>query len=146
MLIIAAVALVIVALNLQTSLTTAALLVRVAFFLAIAFVAYMFWRDFGRREIALWGSRQQWVFYGAVALFVVDLGWWFTTSVSGRDALVFIVVAGICVYAAVTTWRRQHTCTTAPETYAGMTTVRQPWPESPPALFWSPSCTMNWSR
>ena len=53
MLIIAAVALVVVVLNLQTSLTTAALLVRIAFFLAIAFVAYMLWRDFGRREIGL---------------------------------------------------------------------------------------------
>jgi hypothetical protein len=109
MLIIAAIALVIVALNLETSLITAGLLARVAFFLAVAFVAYMFWRDFGRREIGLWGRRQQWVFYGAVALFVVDLGWWFTTSISGRDALVFIVVAAVCVYAAVVTWRRQRT-------------------------------------
>ena len=109
MLIIAAIALVVVVLNLQTSLITAALLVRIAFFLAIAFVAYMLWRDFGRREIGLWQSRQQWVFYGAVALFVVDLGWWFVASLSGREALVFFVVAGVCVYAALRTWREQHT-------------------------------------
>ena len=51
MLVIAAIALAIVVLNLETSLSTAALLVRVAFFLAIALAAYMFWRDFGRREI-----------------------------------------------------------------------------------------------
>ncbi len=75
MLIIAAIALLVVVLNLQTSLVTAALLVRVAFFIAIAIAAYMLWRDFGRREIGLWQSRQQWVFYGAIALFVVDLGW-----------------------------------------------------------------------
>ena len=108
MLIIAAIALVVVVLNLQTSLTTAALLVRVAFFLAIAFVAYMLWRDFGRREIGLWQSRQQWVFYGAIALFVVDLGWWFLATLSGREALVFFVVAGVCLYAALRTWRQQH--------------------------------------
>lgn len=107
MLIIAAVALLVVVLNLQTSLVTAALLVRIAFFLAIAFVAYMLWRDFGRREISVWDSRRQWVFYGAVALFVVDLGWWFVASLSGPDALVFFVVAGACVYAAVRTWRER---------------------------------------
>ena len=108
MLVIAAIALAIVVLNLETSLSTAALLVRVAFFLAIAFVAYMFWRDFGRREIGMWSAREQWVFYGAVALFVVDLGWWFVKSLHGRDLLVFFVVAAVCVYAAVRTWRERH--------------------------------------
>ena len=103
--ILALVALAIVLLNLETSLATAAVLLRVAFFLAIAFVAYMLWRDFGRREIGLWPRRQQWVFYGAVALFVVDLGWFFVTSLSGLEALAFFVVAAACIYAAVRTWR-----------------------------------------
>jgi hypothetical protein len=107
MAVIAAIALVILVLNLQTTLSTAALLVRVAFFLAIAFAAYMLWRDFGRREIGLWPARQQWVFYGAVALFVVDLGWFFAVGLSGPDALVFFVVAAACVYAALRTWRDQ---------------------------------------
>jgi hypothetical protein len=108
MLVIAAVAAVIVALNYEKALTTAGLLVRVAFFLAIAFVVYMLWRDFGRREIALWPSRAQWVFYGAAALFVVDIGWYFVRGVSGPDALVFFLVAGACIYAGVRTWRDQH--------------------------------------
>ena len=107
MLIIAAISLLVVVLNLETALSTAALLVRLAFFLAIAFVAYMFWRDFGRREIGIWQARQQWVFYGAVALLVVDLGWWFVSSPSGRDALASFLVGGVCVYAAVRTWREQ---------------------------------------
>jgi hypothetical protein len=107
MLIIAAISALVVVLNLETALSTAALLVRVAFFLAIALVAYMFWRDFGRREIGIWDARQQSVFYGAVALFVVDLGWAFVAGISGLDALVFFVVAGVCVYAAVRTWREQ---------------------------------------
>jgi len=107
MLIIAAIALLVVVLNLETSLATAALLVRVAFFLAIAFAAYLLWRDFGRHEIGVWQARQQWVFYGAVGLLLVDLGWWFVASLSGLDALVFFLVAGACVYAAVRTWREQ---------------------------------------
>ena len=108
MLVIAAVAGLIVVLNLETSLSPAALLVRVAFFLVIGLVAYMLWRDFGRREIGLWPTRAQWVFYGAIALFVVDLGWYFVHGVSGRDALVFFLVAAACIYAAVRTWREQH--------------------------------------
>jgi hypothetical protein len=106
--ILALIALGIVLLNLESSLITASLLLRVAFFLAIAFVAYMLWRDFGRREITLWPRRAQWVFYGAVALLVVDLGWFFVGSLNGPDALVFFLVAAACVYAGIRTWRDQH--------------------------------------
>jgi uncharacterized membrane protein YgdD (TMEM256/DUF423 family) len=109
MLIIAAIALVVMALNLYTALATARVLLRVAFVLAIAVAAYFFWRDFARREIQLWPTRQQYVFYAAVGLFLVDLGWFFLISPSGRDALAFFLVAGACVYAAVMTWRRQTT-------------------------------------
>ena len=107
LLILAVISLGIVVLNQETSLVTAALLLRVAFFLAIAVAAYMMWRDFGRREISLWPSRQRWVFYAAVALVVVDLGWFFVWGVTGRDALAFFLVAGVCVYAGVRTWRDQ---------------------------------------
>ena len=106
--ILALISLAILLLNLETSLVTAAILLRVAFFIAIAFVAYMLWRDFGRREIELWPRRAQWVFYGAVALLVVDLGWFFLTSLSGLDALAFFLVAAGCGYAALRTWREQH--------------------------------------
>ena len=109
MLIIAVVAGVIVVLNLETALSTAALLVRLAFFLAIAFVAYMFWRDFGRREIGLWPARQQWVFYGAVGLLVVDIGWWFVRPPSGPNAFALFVVAAVCVFVGVRTWRERRT-------------------------------------
>lgn len=107
LLILAVVAAAIVVLNAETALATAATLVRFAFFIAIAVVAYFFWRDMGRREIELWPSLQQWVFYGAVALFVVDLGWFLFAHPQGRDALAFILVAAACVYAAVRTWLNQ---------------------------------------
>jgi hypothetical protein len=108
--ILGVIALAIVVLNQETSLVTAAILLRVAFFIAIAVAAYLFWRDFARREIQLWPSRAQYVFYGAVALFVVDLGWFFLWGVGGGpDALAFFLVAGACVYAAFRTWRHQTT-------------------------------------
>ena len=108
MAIIAAVSVAIVALDQEQSLVTAAELVRFAFFIAIAVAAYLLWRDFGRREIGLWPALQQRVFYLAVALFLVDLGWFFARSLSGRDLLAFFLVAAACVYAAVRTWREQH--------------------------------------
>ena len=106
--IVALLALVIVALNLETSLVTASILLQVAFVIALAFVAYMLWRDFGRREIALWPRRAQIVFYGAVAVLVVDLGWFMLGSLGGLDALAFFLVAGGCGYAAFRTWRDAH--------------------------------------
>jgi hypothetical protein len=108
MAIIAFVAVAIVLLDQEQSLTTAATLIRFAFYLAIAFVAYLLWRDFGRREIELWPGRQQVVFYSAVGLFLVDLGWYFATPLSGPDLLAFFLVAAACIYAAVRTWREQH--------------------------------------
>ena len=68
-------------------------------------VAYFFWRDIGRREIETWPGRQQWVFYSAVALFVVDLGWLLLAHLQGRDFLAFIVVAGVSIYVGFRTWR-----------------------------------------
>jgi hypothetical protein len=105
--IIALVALAIVVLNAETALATASILLRVAFFLVIAVVLYMFWRDVGRHEIGTWGDRQQRVFYAAVALLIVDAGWWIVRSPQGRNALISIVVAAICVYVGFTTWREQ---------------------------------------
>ncbi len=99
----------IVVFNFETSLVTASLLASVAFFLVIGLVGYLLWRDFGRREIAVWPARSQWIFYGAIGLFVVDAGWYFVRSPRGPDALVLFVVAGACIYAAVRTWRDQRT-------------------------------------
>jgi hypothetical protein len=108
MAIIALIAATIVVLDQERSLTTAATLVRFGFYIAIAFALYLLWRDFGRREISLWPRRQQIVFYAAVALLLVDFGWYFATPLGGRDLLVFFLVAAACVYAGVRTWRDQH--------------------------------------
>ena len=106
--IVAIVAILIVVLNEETALSTAAILLRFAFIVAIGVVGYFFWRDFGRREISMWTEHAGRAFYAAVGLFIVDIGWYMLASnLSGRDALAFFVVAGICVYVAVRTWRAQ---------------------------------------
>ncbi len=106
---IAIVALAIVLLNAEVALVTAGLLLRIAFVVVAGLVAYFWWRDLGRREIETWGDRQQRVFYGAAALAVIDLVWFSLYSLQGLDALVFFLVAGVCVYALVRTWRGQRT-------------------------------------
>jgi hypothetical protein len=105
--ILAVLALAIVLLNQETALATAGTLLRFAFFIVIGVVAYFFWRDIGRREIETWPSRSSRVFYAAVALFVVDVGWWVVIGVTGRDVLAALIVAVICGYVGVTTWRAQ---------------------------------------
>jgi uncharacterized membrane protein YfcA len=105
--ILAAVAAVIVVLNAQTALATASILLKVAFFLVVAVVLYMFWRDVARHEIATWPDRKMRVFYAAFVLLVVDAGWWIVRSPQGRNALISIAVAAICGYVGFTTWREQ---------------------------------------
>jgi heme A synthase len=105
--ILAIVAAVIVVLNQETALATASTLLRFAFVIALAAVAYFAWRDIGRREIETWPTRQAVLFYCAIGLGVVDIGWYMLVSLNGRDALAFIAVLAICVYVAIRTWRDQ---------------------------------------
>jgi len=105
--ILAPLALLIVLLKLEVALATVGTLLRIAFILAIAVVAYFFWRDFGRREIETWPTRAARVFYAAVALGIADLGFFMLSHPNGQNAFVFFVVAGICLYVAIRTWRDQ---------------------------------------
>jgi hypothetical protein len=109
LLILAAVALVVLLLNLEVALITVGVLLRIAFLIAIVVAVYFFWRDFARREISTWPARAQWVVYGAAALLVVDIGWLFLGGLSGPDALAFILVAAACIFAGWRTWRDQRT-------------------------------------
>lgn len=107
LLILAAIAAAVVVLDLEVALVTVGLLLQIAFVLAIAFVVYMLWRDFGRREMSTWPARAQWVMYGAAGILFVDLGWLFLGGLSGPDALAFVLVAAACVFAGWRTWRDQ---------------------------------------
>src|SRR5688500_81126 len=84
LLIVGVVALVVVILQLQATLTALFLLAQIAFFLAIAFFIYLVWRE-RRSDIDSWSPRAKVAFYGAAALIVVDLGAFFLSRPSGRD-------------------------------------------------------------
>lgn len=106
-LIIAAVALAVVVLSLQSVLATVGGLLRIAFFLAIAFFLFLLWRE-KRGDIETWQDRSRNVFYAAVILAVVDIGAFIGLRPGGRDALGFFLVLGACAYAVVRVWRDEH--------------------------------------
>ena len=107
-LVIAAIAGVVVVLSLEEVLATVGGLLRIAFFLAVAFFLFLLWRE-RRSDIEAWSDLGQRVFYGAVVLAVVDVGAFIGLSPSGGpDALAFFLVLAACVYAAVRTWREEH--------------------------------------
>lgn len=109
LLIIALVAVVVVVLQLQATLSALFLLARIAFFLAAAFFVYMLWRE-RRSDIAEWSRRAQWVFYGAAALLVVDFGWFVLGGGhQGLDALAFFLVLAAGGFAMWRVWRDEHT-------------------------------------
>jgi hypothetical protein len=85
------------------------MLVRVAFFIAIAVVLYLLWRDRVREDAAAWPRRAQLSFYGAVGVVVAALAVFFWQGASGLDALAFVLVLGLCGFAAWRVWRDQHT-------------------------------------
>ena len=107
--VIAVIAIAIWALSLQATLISLFLLVQIAFFLAIAFVCYMLWRDRVREDASMWPRRAQVAFYGAVALVVVSLGVFFVERPSGLDAVAFVLVLAACGFAGWRVWRDQHT-------------------------------------
>src|SRR6476619_3786415 len=70
--VILAIAAVIFVLNLEGTLVSLSLILQIVFFLAIAVVLYMFWRDRMRHEIETWSGRSSRVFYGSALLIIVD--------------------------------------------------------------------------
>jgi small-conductance mechanosensitive channel len=105
-LIIGAIAAIVVALSLQPTLVALFLLVRIAFFLAIAFFIYLVWRE-RRGDIALWPRRAYVAFYGAALLAVVALAVYFVRGAGGPDAVAFLVILGLCAFSMWRVWRDQ---------------------------------------
>ena len=108
MLIVAAIAAIVVAFQLYAALAVVSGLLRIAFFLAIAFFVFLLWRE-RRGEIELWSTRAKWVFYSAAALIVLDLGAFFSPfrrgSLSGVSAVSFVLVLVLCAFSMWRTWR-----------------------------------------
>jgi hypothetical protein len=107
-LVLAAVAAVIVVLQLEATLAALLILARIAFLLAIAFFVYLMWRE--RREgIAMWPERARIVFYGAALLAVADIGVYWYGGATGLQILAFVAVLAGAGFAMWRTWRDQHT-------------------------------------
>jgi hypothetical protein len=106
-LIIIAIVAIIVALQLEATLTALLILARIAFLLAIAFFIYLIWRE-RRAEIANWSTRARVVFYGAAILAVADLGVDWYGGAHGLQILAFVGVLVLAGVAMWRTWRDQH--------------------------------------
>jgi hypothetical protein len=107
LLIVGAIALVVVILQLQATLTALFLIAQIAFFLAIAFFIYLVWRE-RRSDIEAWPNRARIAFYGAALLAVVAVGAFIVDRPSGRNLLAFFLVLIICGFSMFRVWRDQH--------------------------------------
>jgi amino acid transporter len=104
---IAIVSAAIVALSLESAVVTAGALMRIAFFLAIAFFLFLVWRE-RRSDIEAWSDLSRRTFYGAIVLAVVAIGALIALSPSGADAIAFFGVIACCAWAVWRVWRREH--------------------------------------
>jgi hypothetical protein len=111
-LIIALIAVVVVVLQLYQTVVALGMILRIAFFIAIAVVLYLIWRDRMRHDIESWSTRSRRVFYGAAALIVADLAvafWPDGESMSGWQAIAFLLTLVICGFSMWRVWRDEHT-------------------------------------
>ena len=106
-LIILAVVLVIMLLNLYTAAAAIGMLLRIAFFLAVAFCIYLMWRE-RRDEISTWSRREIVVFYGSALLIVGVIGLFFWHGWPGYEELGFIAVIACAGFAMWRVWRDRH--------------------------------------
>ena len=105
--IIALISLGVVLLSLQSTLATVGGILRIAFYLAVAFFLFLMWRE-RRSDIETWADRSRRVFYGAITVAVVDVGMLIGLSPTGPDVAVFVVVLIACAYAVWRVWRDEH--------------------------------------
>ncbi|TML03865.1 MAG: hypothetical protein E6G36_08090 [Actinobacteria bacterium] len=105
--IIGLIALLVVLLNLYTAVLAIGMLLRIAFFLAIAFFIFLMWRE-RRDEISTWSTRETVVFYGSALLIVIALGLYVWHGWPGYEQLGFIGVVGCSGFAMWRIWRDRH--------------------------------------
>ncbi len=110
-LIIFAIAGIITALSLESTLDALTYVVRIAFFIAIAFFLYLVWRE-RRDEIAAWPTRPKVALYGGAFLALANVGVAFLPSLdypTGVEILVFIAILAAAGFAMWRAWRDQTT-------------------------------------
>lgn len=107
-LIIVAIVLIVMVLNLYGTLVAIGMLLRIAFFIAMAVFVFLMWRE-RRSEIGTWSKRAKTVFYGSALLIVAAFGVSFWRGLPGYDALPFIGVLGGAGFSMWRVWRDEHT-------------------------------------
>ena len=107
LLIVALIALVVVVFSLEPVLAVTGGLLRIAFFLAIAFFLFLVWRE-RRSDLEARSERSRRVFYAAIILAVVDVAAAIGLPPSGTDVLAFVLVLACCIWAIVSIWRAEH--------------------------------------
>jgi hypothetical protein len=106
--IVAVIALVVVVLSLEPVVATVGGLLRIAFFLAIAFFLFLLWRE-RRGDLEAWSEWNRRLFYGAIVLAVLAVGMAIGLGLpESRDALALILVLAACAYVIVRVWRLEH--------------------------------------
>jgi hypothetical protein len=106
--IVALIAVVVVVLSLEPVLATVGGILRIAFFLAVAFFLFLVWRE-RRGDLEVWSDWNRRLFYAAIVLAVVAIGMALGYGLPGsRDALALVLVLAACAYVAVRVWRVEH--------------------------------------
>jgi hypothetical protein len=105
--IVALIAVVVVVLSLEPVLATVGGILRIAFFLAVAFFLFLLWRE-RRGDLEAWSDWNRKLFYAAIILAVVAIGMAIGLGIPERDALAFVLVLASCVFAVVRIWRLEH--------------------------------------
>jgi len=106
--IVALIALVVVVLSLEPVLATVGGILRIAFFLAVAFFLFLVWRE-RRSDLEAWSDWNRRLFYAAIGLAVVAIGMALGYGLpESRDALALVLVIAVCAYVVVRVWRAEH--------------------------------------
>ena len=106
--IVAIVAVVVVVLSLEPVVATVGGIVRIAFFLAIAFFLFLVWRE-RRGDLEAWSEHNRRLFYAAIVLAVVAIGMWIGFGLrEGNDALALLLTLAACAFVLVRVWRLEH--------------------------------------
>ena len=105
--IVALIAFGVVVLSLEPTVATVGGILRIAFYLAVAFFLFLVWRE-RRSDIDTWSERGRRVFYAAIALAVVDIGTLIGLGTNGPEAAVFAIVLIACGYAVWRVWTDEH--------------------------------------
>jgi hypothetical protein len=106
--IVALIAGVVVVLQLQAVVATVGGLLRIAFFLAIAFFLFLLWRE-RRGDFEVWSDWNRRLFYLAIILAVVAIGLMIGYGLPGsRDALALVLVLAACALVVFRVWRIEH--------------------------------------